>query len=444
MRTIFFVSIGCDKNLVDSECMLGQLAENNYVITDDESKADVIIVNTCSFIHDAKDESVETILEMAEYKKTGSCKALIVAGCLAQYYQQDILDELPEVDAVLGTSSINDISGIIDRIYEGQRCLVMKPLDQNAKIKGKRMVTTGGHTEYLKIAEGCDKHCTYCIIPKLRGNFRSVPMEELIEEAGDLAMHGITELNIVAQETTVYGTDIYGKKSLHILLEKLCRIEGIRRVRLMYCYPEEIYPELIEVMKNEKRICHYLDLPIQHCNDEILKRMGRRTSRQDLLDIIAKLRAAMPDIILRTSLITGFPGETEEQHKEMLDFVSEVRFDRLGVFSYSQEDGTAAALFEGQIDEEEKDRRREALMLCQQGIAFEKNASRVGEICEVFVEGYMPQDDIYVGRTYGDAPNVDGYIFFKAENNKLESGQYVNCKVTDYSDYDLIGEMLYE
>lgn len=440
MRKILFISLGCDKNLVDTEYMIGSLAGSGYEITDDDVKADVIVINTCSFIHDAQDESVSNILSMAKHKEDGNLKALIIAGCLAQQYGDDILDELPEVDAVIGTNSYDMLPQIIERVLEGERVVVKNELTGLPKNNGKRIMTTGGHFEYLKIAEGCDKHCTYCVIPSLRGRYRSVPMEQLLDEARTLAENGVAELNIVAQETTLYGVDIYGRKSLHILLEKLCEIEELHWIRLLYTYPEEIYPELIDTIKNNKKICNYLDMPIQHCSDDILKRMGRKTDKSDIIDIISTLRKEIPDIVLRTTLITGFPGETEEQHEELKRFVSEMRFDRLGVFTYSRQDGTPAASMPDQIEEDIKEQRKEEIMLIQQEISADKNSGQIGKSREVFVEGYIPEEDIYVGRSYADAPNIDGYVFFNAYST-LDSGVFVNCNITESSEYDLIGEM---
>ena len=368
---ILFISLGCDKNLVDSEVMLGLLDKKGYQIVDSEEDADIIVVNTCCFIHDAKEESIQTILEMAEYKKEGKLKALIVTGCLAQRYQQEIIDEIPEVDAVLGTTSYDHIVEAVEEALAGNGHVVLEDVDALPDVKEKRLVTTGGHYAYMKIAEGCDKHCTYCIIPKLRGNYRSVPMEKLLAEAKDLADQGVKELILVAQETTVYGKDLYGEKSLHKLLRELCKISGIQWIRILYCYPEEIYDELIQTIKEENKVCHYLDLPIQHASDAVLKRMGRRTSKAQLVEIIEKLRKEIPDISLRTTLITGFPGETQEQHEELKDFVDEMEFDRLGVFTYSPEEDTPAATMTEQIPEEVKEDRQAELMELQKEIAFD-------------------------------------------------------------------------
>lgn len=438
---ILFISLGCDKNLVDSERMLGLLEEEHFTMTDSETEADVIIVNTCCFIGDAKEESIQNILEMAEYRTHGPCKALIVTGCLAQRYRQEIIDEIPEVDAVLGTNSFDKLIPAVKAALEKhEKSLVLEPLEGFASENGRRILTTGGHFAYLKIAEGCDKHCTYCIIPKVRGNYRSVPMENLLREAETLAEQGVRELILVAQETTLYGKDLYGEKSLHRLLRELCKIKGIRWIRILYCYPEEIYPELIQVMKEEKKICHYLDLPIQHANDTILKRMGRRTTKAELLDIIHTLRTEIPDIVLRTTLITGFPGETEEQHEELMDFVDEVEFERLGVFTYSPEEDTPAAVMPDQIAEEIKQKRRNELMELQQDIAFEKAENMVGRELLAMVEGEVSGENAYVARTYGDAPNVDGYLFINTAET-LVSGDFARVKVTGALEYDLIGEL---
>ena len=438
---ILFISLGCDKNLVDTEVMLGLLASRGYEMTDDETQADVIVINTCCFIHDAKEESIQNILEMAEYKKQGKIKALIVTGCLAQRYRQEIIDEIPEVDEVLGTTAYDKILDAVDAALAGEHSVMLSDLDALPLPDTKRLVTTGGHFAYLKIAEGCDKHCTYCIIPKIRGNFRSVPMERLLKEAQELADQGVKELILVAQETTLYGKDLYGEKSLHILLKNLCKISGIRWIRILYCYPEEITDELIRVMKEEPKICHYLDLPIQHANDTILGRMGRRTSKQELVDIIGKLRSEIPDICLRTTLITGFPGETKEQHEELMEFVDEMEFDRLGVFTYSPEEDTPAAEMPDQIDEEVKLDRQADLMELQQEIAFDNALDMVGREVLVMIEGKVADENAYVGRTYRDAPNVDGLIFINTDEELL-SGDFARVKVTGAIDYDLIGELL--
>ena len=438
-----FISLGCDKNLVDSEVMLGLLASRGYEMIDDEQEADIIVVNTCCFIHDAKQESVDNILEMAEYKKTGKLKALIVTGCLAERYRQEIIDEIPEVDAVLGTTAYDKILDAVDEALEGKHFLEMEDLQALPVVDTKRQITTGGHFAYMKIAEGCDKHCTYCIIPKIRGTYRSVPMEQLIKEAEELAAQGVKELILVAQETTLYGKDLYGEKSLHKLLKELCKVSGIQWIRILYCYPEEITDELIQVIKEEPKICHYLDLPIQHANDEILKRMGRRTSKQELIDIVTKLRKEIPDICLRTTLITGFPGETEEQHQELVEFVDEMEFDRLGVFTYSPEEDTPAATMPDQIDEEVKLERQAELMELQQEIAFDTAENMIGREMLVMIEGKIADEPAYVGRTYRDAPKVDGLIFVET-GELLMSGDFAKVTVTGAEEYDLIGGLTNE
>lgn len=444
---ILFVSLGCDKNLVDTEVMLGLLAKKGHQMIDDETQADIVIVNTCCFIHDAKEESIQTILEMAQLKETAVLKKLIVTGCLAQRYKEEILEEIPEVDAVLGTTSYDEIAEVIDGLFSDSPMeradarMIMKDVDYLPETQKGRLVTTGGHFAYLKIAEGCDKHCTYCIIPKIRGNFRSVPMEELIDEAKELADQGVKELILVAQETTLYGKDIYGEKSLPRLLKALCKIQGLRWIRILYCYPEEITDELIQVIKEEPKICHYLDLPIQHASDAILKRMGRKTSKEQLISIIGKLREEIPDITLRTTLITGFPGETDEQHEELMDFVDQMEFERLGVFTYSPEEDTPAAEMPDQISEEIKQDRQAELMELQQDIVFDRNEDLIGEEMLVMIEGKVADENAYVGRTYRDAPNVDGLIFVNTDE-ELFSGDFAKVKVTGAMDYDLIGELL--
>lgn len=440
-KKILFISLGCDKNLVDSEVMLGILADRGFEMTDTEDDADIIIINTCCFINDAKEESINTILEMAEYKKTGPCKALIVTGCLAQRYKQEIVDEIPEVDAVIGTSKYDEIFDAVDQALKGSHFLDVDDLDRLPSVPGKRILTTGGHYAHLRIAEGCDKHCTYCIIPKIRGNYRSVPMEQLLAEAASLAEQGVKELILVAQETTLYGVDLYGKKSLHILLKELAKIKGIRWIRILYCYPEEIYPELIETIKNEKKVCHYLDMPIQHASDAILKRMGRRTTKAQLKETVSLLRKEIPDIVLRTTLIAGFPGETQEQHEELMEFVDEMEFERLGVFAYSPEENTPAASMPDQIPEEIKEERRDAILELQQEIAFDKAADMVGRTLYAMIEGKVADEPAYVARTYADSPDIDGYVFVNT-GEMLMSGDFVKVKITGSAEYDLIGELV--
>lgn len=439
---IFFISLGCDKNLVDSENMLGILHDNGYTITDYENDADIIIINTCCFIHDAKEESIETILEMAKHKETGRLKALIVTGCLAERYKDEILNEIPEVDALLGTSAISEIISVIEKVLNGNKYTCFTDINNQPVLKSKRILSTGTYYSYLKIAEGCDKHCTYCIIPKVRGNFRSRPMEELVEEAAYLAENGVKELILVAQETTLYGRDLYGRKALPGLLDKLCEIPGIEWIRILYCYPEEITDELIDTISRQPKICKYLDMPIQHCSDRILKLMGRKTSKKDIVNIVKKLRDKIPGIALRTTLITGFPTETDEEHEELLRFIEEERFERLGVFTYSKEEGTPASKLKPQVTAKVKRQRQKELMKLQQTIAFDISASQVGRILDVIIEGRIAgKDNVYVGRTYMDGPKVDGYIFMESDS-ELMSGDIIKVKVTGANYYDLIGEIV--
>lgn len=440
---ILFVSLGCDKNLVDSEVMLGMLNEKGYSFTNDEEEADAVIVNTCCFINDAKEESINTILEMAELKKSGHIKALIVTGCLAQRYREEIQEEIVEVDAIIGTSAIETIVETLEEVLAGKSMNHIESLDKEPLGGRERVVTTGGYYSYLKIAEGCNKHCTYCIIPKVRGNYRSIPMEKLISEAGQLAGKGVKELILVAQETTLYGVDLYGEKKLPQLLRELCKIEGLEWIRLLYCYPEEITDELIQTIKEEPRICHYLDIPIQSGCDRILKLMGRRTNTKQIRELIEKLRREIPDICIRTTFITGFPTETEEDHEETMEFINEMEFDRLGVFTYSPEEDTPASLMDGQIEEALKTERQEEMMELQQEIAFEAAENMQGQILKVMIEGKLTDEDAYAARTYKDAPGVDGYLFVNTDRS-LMSGDFVTVRVTGAGGYDLIGEIVEE
>lgn len=437
---ILFISLGCDKNLVDTEMMLGMLVQRGFSITDDETEADAVVVNTCCFINDAKQESINTLLEMAELRRSGEIKALVAAGCLAQRYQNEIQKEIPEVDAIVGTTATDAIVEALNGVLSGKRHNHLEDINRKPVYDMKRIVTTGGHYVYLKIAEGCDKHCSYCIIPKVRGNYRSIPMDSLIREAEQLVAHGAKEIILVAQETTLYGMDLYGEKRLPELLHRLCAIQGLYWVRILYCYPEEITDELIEAIRSEQKVCNYLDIPIQHASDKILKRMGRRTDRQELMDMVMKLRDRIPDICLRTTLITGFPGETQEDHESLLAFVDEMEFDRLGVFTYSPEEDTPAALFDDQIDEEVKLDRQADLMELQQEIAFEKAQEMVGSTLLVMVEGKVPDEHAYVARSYKDAPNVDGFVFIQT-GRELMTGDFVRVCITGAHEYDLIGEI---
>ena len=446
---ILMVSLGCDKNLCDSEAMLGLLAKHNYNITNDEQEADAIIVNTCSFIKDAMEESVNTVLEMAKLKQQ-NLKYLIVTGCMAQRFKDEIFDEIPEIDACLGTSSFDKILDVIeelkarDGIENAEEIRVYDDIDRLATItESNKVITSGTFMGYLKIAEGCDKFCTYCVIPHIRGHYRSVPMEQLLKEAEYMASQGIEELVLVAQETTCYGKDLYGEKRLHVLVHELAKIEGIKWIRLMYCYPEEIYDELIDCFKEEPKLLHYIDMPMQHSEDAILKRMGRRTDRASIETVIGKLREAAPDIAIRTSLIAGFPGETQEDHEALMAFLDEQELDRVGVFTYSREDGTPAATFENQIDEETAEQWRNEIMELQQEISLDKNETFVGKIMQVIIEGYSSDDDVYVGRTYRDAPGVDGLVFVNCDY-ELMSGQIVDVRINEVGPYDMIGGIVDE
>lgn len=450
MRNVLFVSLGCDKNLIDSEKMIGLLAEHGYQMVQEEKDADAIVVNTCCFIEEAKEESIEEILKAGQWKEKGRLKALVVAGCMAQRYEKEIRESIPEVDAVVGTTGYTKICKVMDTVFEEQEEDKKEFVDYlpdvdilPESVSDKRVLTTASYMAYLKIAEGCNKRCSYCVIPYVRGHYRSVPMEDVLHEAETLAKEGVKELILVAQETTVYGVDLYQKKCLPELLHKLCKIEGIEWIRLLYCYPEEITDELIETIATEKKICHYLDMPIQHSEDKILKAMGRRTSRRDLVELIGKLRKRIPDIALRTTLITGFPGETTEEFENMCRFVNDMEFERLGVFTYSREEGTRAALMDQQIDKETKKERRDEIMELQQEISADIGQSKIGQTMDVLIEGYLYDEDVYIGRTYMDAPKVDGNVFVRAEE-ELISGDIVPVKITGANEYDLMGDVIYE
>ncbi len=440
---VLFVSLGCDKNTVDSQMMLGILSDAGHIITYREDEAEAVVINTCAFINDAKQESINTILEMAQLKKTGKVKAIVVTGCLAQRYKEEITENIPEVDAVLGIQSFDRVAEVLKKAWEGEKSYIFDKLDEPAICGKKRILTGATHYAYLKIAEGCNKHCTYCIIPSLRGKYRSVPKEVLIKEANELANKGVKELIVVAQETTVYGTDIYGKKCLPELLHELAQIEGIENIRLLYCYPEEIDDELILTIKNEPKVCNYLDIPIQHASDRILKRMGRKTSEEDIRTLVNKLRREIPDIAIRTTLISGFPGETHRDYVCVKKFVSDMRFDRLGVFTYSAEEGTGAAKMKHQVPGFVKKMRRNGIMKLQQRIAFENARAAVSDEYDVTIEGRLLDDGVYVGRTYKDAPDVDGYVFVTSDRD-LMSGDRIRVKITDARGYDLCGEEIEE
>ena len=438
---IYFVSLGCDKNLVDSEMMITSLRKNGFVLTDDIEEADVIVVNTCCFIGDAKEESINTLIEMGSYKD-GRCRLLVAAGCLAQRYHNEIKEDIPEVDLIVGTMGYEDLSDKINEALEAQGVLEsLKDIDYLPTPLTDRDSMSGGYYAYLKIAEGCDKCCTYCVIPKVRGHYRSVPMDNLIAQAKHLVNNGAKELILVAQETTLYGKDIYGEKSLPKLLDELSKIDELKWIRILYCYPEEITDELIDAIKRNPKVCNYLDMPIQHGADDVLRRMGRWTNREQIENTVSKLRKEIPDIVLRTTLITGFPGETEEDFEQLKEFVEKMQFDRLGVFTYSREEDTPAAEMDEQIEEEIKASRRDEIMQIQQDIAFDKSNSRVGEIYEVMIEGKLPDEGVYIARTYMDAPDVDGYVFIQSDYN-LDSGDFVKVEITRSDEYDLIGEII--
>jgi len=438
---IYFVSLGCDKNLVDSEMMITSLRKNGFVLTDDIEEADVIVVNTCCFIGDAKEESINTLIEMGSYKD-GRCRLLVAAGCLAQRYHNEIKEDIPEVDLIVGTMGYEDLSDKINEALEAKGVLEsLKDIDYLPTPLTDRDSMSGGYYAYLKIAEGCDKCCTYCVIPKVRGHYRSVPMDNLIAQAKHLVNNGAKELILVAQETTLYGKDIYGEKSLPKLLDELSKIDELKWIRILYCYPEEITDELIDAIKRNPKVCNYLDMPIQHGADDVLRRMGRWTNREQIENTVSKLRKEIPDIVLRTTLITGFPGETEEDFEQLKEFVEKMQFDRLGVFTYSREEDTPAAEMDEQIEEEIKASRRDEIMQIQQDIAFDKSNSRVGEIYEVMIEGKLPDEGVYIARTYMDAPDVDGYVFIQSDYN-LDSGDFVKVEITRSDEYDLIGEII--
>lgn len=440
---IMFVSLGCDKNLVDTEMMLGMLSEKGYTFTDDETEAEVIVVNTCCFIGDAKEESIQTLISLGQLKEEGILKALIATGCLAQRYHEEIKEQIPEVDAIIGTMAIDQIVECVNQVTSDKKETIefIEDINRSPVAGKKQLVTTGGHYAYLKIAEGCDKRCTYCVIPKVRGNYRSIPMEVLLNQAQQLVDTGVKELILVAQETTLYGKDIYGERKLPELLHELGKIAGLYWIRILYCYPEEITEELILAIKNEPKVCHYLDIPIQHASDQILRKMGRRTNKEQLTKMIDRLRTQIPDICLRTTLIAGFPGETQEDHEIAMQFVNDMEFDRLGVFPYSQEEDTVAETMPDQIDEEIKIDWQADIMELQQEIAFEKAEKMKGQEVVAIIEGKVADENAYVGRTYKDAPGVDGFIFINTDK-ELMTGDFVKVRVTGSYEYDLIGELL--
>lgn len=449
IKKVAIASLGCSKNLIDSEQMMSCLEENGFELWENEADADIIIVNTCTFIEEARVESIHCILEMAQYKKTGSAKLLVVTGCMAQRYKEQIITEMPEVDIVLGTNdfdkTVQKINEFLSRetteeipevkaVAEGRVCCSEAPL----LFEHDRVRTTPKYTAYLKIAEGCDNHCTYCVIPSIRGKYRSRKIEDIINEAQKMADEGVKEIIVIAQDTTRYGVDLYGEYRLPQLLTELCRIDGISWVRVHYCYPELVTDELIDVFAKEEKLCKYFDIPTQHCNDRILKLMGRRTNKAQITELISKLRKRIPNVVIRTSLIVGFPGESEEEFDELCDFVSEMRFDRMGAFMYSREEDTPAYSMKNQIDEEEKRRRQEVITVTQAEVDDENNASKVGTVVRVLVEGRDEIIKSYFGRTYADSIEIDGKVFFKSDR-KLKEGDFVDVKIEQAMDMDLFG-----
>ncbi|MBR4343838.1 MAG: 30S ribosomal protein S12 methylthiotransferase RimO [Lachnospiraceae bacterium] len=440
---VTIISLGCDKNLVDSEKILAQLSERGYEITDVPEEADVAVINTCCFIHDAKQESIDTILMTAELKKTGRLQFLVITGCLATRYSDDIQALIPEVDAIIVSSASDEIDRVIKELFSKSlsKKIVKKDIDKEPVLSKNRLYNTLKNHAYIKIADGCDKHCTYCVIPSIKGKYRSFKFEDIITEAEEAVKHGKNEIILVAQETTLYGVDLYGHKRIAELLRELNKIEGLEWIRLMYCYPEEIDDDLVSAIRDCDKVCKYIDMPIQHISDQVLKRMGRRTSGQDIKDTINKLRENIPNIVIRTSLITGFPMETEEEHHELLKFIKEYKLERLGVFTYSKEEGTPAAKLRPQIRKPEKNKRRDELMTAQQKVVFAQNKALKGRVLKAVIEGMLPTEGVYIGRTMRDAPDVDGCIFIKSDR-ELVLGTMVDVKIKKASGYDLSGEII--
>ncbi len=438
---VYFLSLGCDKNTSDSEHMMHGLLDGGFTFTDDEREAEVAVVNSCCFIGDAAEESISEIIRLGKLKTEGKLRALIVTGCLAERYQDEFLKELPEVDGILGISSWDRLPEVVEAALSGKRMAVFS--DKARLVRSTdRVQSSGGHYAYLKIAEGCSRRCAYCVIPKVRGPYRSVPMEDLLLETSKLAAQGVRELILVAQETTLYGVDLYGQKMLPRLLRELSETEGIEWIRLLYCYPEEITDELVEAIRVLPKVVPYIDMPIQHASDRILRRMGRKTSRKEITERIRKIREAVPEITLRTTMLLGFPGETEEDFKELLDFVKEIRFDRLGAFAYSREEGTEAAEMPDQVPEDVKKARVRKLMRLQKRISRARSEEKTGRVLSAIVEGRLTEEeDTYAARTEADAPDVDGYIFIHSERELL-TGEIVRVRVSQAEDYDLLGELI--
>ncbi len=438
MAKIGFISLGCDKNLVDTEKMLHLLMEEGHEIVTDESIADILIVNSCAFIHDAQEESINTIIEMGEYKEADSSKFLIVCGCLGQRYKEEMFNEMPEVDAICGVHSYEKINDVIKRLQNGER-RILEVSDEHVDTVKKRVITTSGHYEYVKVAEGCNHACTYCVIPKIRGKYKSRPMEDIIDEVKHLAESGVTELMLVAQEVSCYGIDIYDKKCVAELINKISEVEGIKWIRILYCYPESIDNELIDVMANNSKVCKYIDMPIQHTSDKILKLMGRKTNKAEIFEKVRLIREKVPGVVIRSTLIVGFPGETEEDFNELLEDIKELKIEKLGVFDYSREDGTPADKLPGHIEDDEKIRRKNIAVQEAECVIDRCCDKHAGKTYEVIVDGRLEEDDVYCGRTYMDMPNIDGIVFFKSENT-LIAGDFVNVEIEKAVGYDLYGK----
>jgi len=440
-QIIYFESLGCDKNLVDSEVMLGMLSKAGYGMTMDPNEAEAIIINTCSFIHDAKEESINTILEFAELKHTGKLKALVVVGCLTQLYQKEVMNEIEEVDAILGAANYDRILEALEEALVGRKYMAFDTIDHEPEVFIERTTETTKHYAYLKIAEGCDNHCTYCIIPKLRGKFRSRKLKSLIEEVKYLVSMGKTEIILVAQDVGKYGLDIYGERRLNQLLGEISEVEGVKWIRLLYVYPEDVTDELIEAIATNEKVLHYIDMPLQHIDDWILKKMARKSRKEAIVQKINKLRIRIPDMCIRTTFIVGFPGETDDMFNNLFDFVKEIKLDRVGVFTYSREENTPAYDMDNQVDEATSIVRQEKIMFEQMGISEEKNQEMIGKELEVIIDGYVPSEEVYLARSYKDTPDVDGYVFITSETELL-SGDYIRVVITGANEYDLIGERI--
>lgn len=441
-KKISIISLGCSKNTVDSDQMISILKENDFILTKDEREADIVVINTCGFIESAKEESINTIIEIGEYKTHGDCEILLVAGCLGERYKEDLMKELPEIDGILGTGNIDEIVDVVNLLLEGEKTIRTGEINKDYDESIKRSLVKGEHTSYIKIAEGCDNLCTYCIIPKLRGKYRSRDMDSIIEEAKALVENGTKEIILIAQDTTKYGIDIYNEYRLPNLLDELNKIEGLKWIRILYLYPDTFNDSLIESIKRNEKVTNYVDIPIQHINNKVLRRMNRSTSKESITELINKLRKEIPDITIRTTLIVGFPGETEEEFNELYDYIKETKFDRLGAFTYSKEEDTPAALLGDQIDEDIKIERQEKIMKLQQEISFNLSRKKIGKEYEVLVEEKV-EDGVYIGRTYMDSPEIDGIVYVHSDKD-LEVGSFVTVEISESLEYDLIGDVVDE